>query len=62
MSALRRPSEAEFCVLPVVRDGDATNVSELPPWGGARMVELPALRREIALSSTADFLMGPARK
>jgi hypothetical protein len=60
MSELRNASETEFCVLPRVRDAYAANVPELPPWGGARMVELPALRVETALIRTGGCLMGPA--
>jgi hypothetical protein len=57
MSAVRCASESDSCVLPVVRDANATNVSQLQPGSGTRMVELPALRSKIALTSTADHLV-----
>ena len=60
MSAVRCASESESCVLPIVRDANAANVSQLRPGSGTRMVELPALRSEIALTSTADRLVAIA--
>jgi hypothetical protein len=60
MSALCNASETELCVLPSVRDSNAADMSEMQPWSGTRMVELPALRREIALTCAADCVVAIA--
>jgi hypothetical protein len=60
MSALCSAIETELCLLPSVRDSNAADMSELQPWSGTRMVELPALRSEIALTCTADCLVAIA--
>ena len=52
MSEVRSVSERGLCVLPVVRHGDATDVSELRPGSGAWVVELSALRNEIGVIFT----------
>ena len=60
MSAVRWAGESESCVLPVVRDANAATVSELRPGGGSGMVDMPALRSGIVLTSTADRLVASA--